>query len=320
MESKQITVKIDDRIRLVSAVLSLTNYPEQSQARKKHGTHPHARGTRRHLHAYADHPCVQQVQQMLNQSVPVSTLFGLVLTPTNNLPDWVPTGFTQSLADFYQKAGLREWWEAENIAWTTALRQLKEAFARIELHTLFKPFFGDIHYHLTFTPSLCYPTDLNIGIRMKTELTTIMPPPQAWGDSAPWAYKDDPALAYRAAIYEYGALLIDDLITANNTTFQALSVNPLPVNDKYIARFGSWRASFTSIFTAALTAIFLENTMGRIEARSYLQYMGRVEGLTSLPHITEAFSAYLEAWRSGQTTGFMPYLPTLLNQMQATTA
>ena len=42
-KQSDVRVKLDDRVRLLGAVLAATDYPEQMQRVKPHGTHAHAR-------------------------------------------------------------------------------------------------------------------------------------------------------------------------------------------------------------------------------------------------------------------------------------
>jgi hypothetical protein len=80
MTNSDIQVRLDERVRLVAAVLAATNYPEESQRLKPHGTHAHARATRKLLSDHSDHPAVQAAQTMLNQGAPLEALYTLVLT------------------------------------------------------------------------------------------------------------------------------------------------------------------------------------------------------------------------------------------------
>ncbi|MBZ0288207.1 MAG: hypothetical protein K8I30_11380, partial [Anaerolineae bacterium] len=54
-----VVVRLDDRIRLMSALLAATNWPDKSQERQPHGTHAHARATRKYLAEWIKHDAVQ---------------------------------------------------------------------------------------------------------------------------------------------------------------------------------------------------------------------------------------------------------------------
>src|SRR2546421_9158022 len=79
MDKRQVTVRYDDRVRLLSAVLAATNYPDKAQDRKKHGTHLHARGTRKAVAEHTHQPAVSSMQALLDQKVPLSSMYSYVL-------------------------------------------------------------------------------------------------------------------------------------------------------------------------------------------------------------------------------------------------
>src|SRR5579871_4006036 len=96
MEKRQIVIRVDDRVRLISAVLAATNYPDKSQERKKHGTHLHARGTRKTVMEFNHHPAVSAMQVLLDQSVPLASIYNYALRlawpalTIDDVPRWVP--------------------------------------------------------------------------------------------------------------------------------------------------------------------------------------------------------------------------------------
>ena len=67
-----VSVRLEDRIRLMSAVLAATDWPDKVHERKPHGTHLHARATRKHLHDFRTHEAVQAMQGLLNQGAPLA--------------------------------------------------------------------------------------------------------------------------------------------------------------------------------------------------------------------------------------------------------
>ncbi len=320
---RQLTVRLDDRVRLISAVLAATNYPDKSQARRKHGTHAHARATRKWLIDFMSHPAVHAAQVLLDQGLPLSAFFNYALRLSfpalqADLPQprWIPPRWHEHLAHFYEQTRLAEWWETEAPHWQTAVRHLRETFANVDLHSFLEPFVGRVAEALVFMPNICYPTDQTLGLQVGGELVVIMPPPIAWGDSAPWPYKDDPALAYRSALAEYGALLMSAYLRQHADVVATLSDRPLPiVEEAFAARHPSWHGQFISIFVASITALFLEDSVSALEARSFTQYMQKVEHLSNLPAAVSVMRRYLEDYRSGRYTSFaefMPKLPSLL--------
>jgi len=321
--TRQVTVRLDDRVRLLSAVLAATNYPERSQERRRHGTHAHARATRKWLIDFMSHPAVHAAQVLLDQGTSLTALFNYALrlsfpALSADLPQprWIPPRWDEHLQHFYEQTRLAEWWENEAPHWQTAVRHLRETFASVDLHAFLEPFVGRLVETLVFMPNICYPTDQTLGLQVGGELVVIMPPPIAWGDSAPWPYKDDPALAYRSALSEYGALLMSAYLQQHADVVATISDRPLPiVEDAFAAKHPSWHRQFISVFVASITALFLEDSVSALEARSFTQYMQKVEHLSGLPAAVSVMRRYLEDYRNGRYTSFaefMPKLPSLL--------
>ena len=321
--ARQVTVRLDDRVRLISAVLAATNYPDKSQERRKHGTHAHARATRKWLIDFTSHPAVHAAQVLLDHNMPLNALFSYALRLSfpaleADLPQprWIPPRWHEHLRHFYEQTRLAEWWASEAPHWQTAVRHLRETFASVDLHAFLEPFVGRVAESLTFMPNICYPSDQTLGLQVGGELIVIMPPPIAWGDSAPWPYKDDPALAYRSALAEYGALLMSAYLQQHADVVATISDRPLPiVEERYAARYPSWHRQFIGIFVASITALFLEDSVSALEAKSFTQYMQKVEHLAGLPTAVSVMRRYLEDYHNGRYTSFaefMPKLPSLL--------
>lgn len=108
-----VTVRLDDRVRLMSAVLAATDWPLKSQTRKPHGTHLHARSTRKFLEVVKNHPAVQSMQGLLDQNAPLEAFFTFALQlkwpdlEMSPLPTWVRSVGTSSLKTFMCKLAWR---------------------------------------------------------------------------------------------------------------------------------------------------------------------------------------------------------------------
>jgi hypothetical protein len=322
MEKRQVIVRVDDRVRLMSAVLSATNYPEKSQERKKHGTHLHARGTRKHVADQLQHPAVSAMQVLLDQNIPLASIFSYALRLTwpgltaEETPRWVPPKWNEQIKDFYEKSTLSQWWRDEADNWKTPVRHLNEAFAKADLYGFLEKFFGPVVETLVFMPNISYPSDQTIGLRIGGELITIMPPPVAWGDSPPWPYKDDEALAYRAALTQFSNILMDSFILQHEEMIDNLAQKPLPVDPKYAEVNRTWQDQFIGLFRAGMIYIFLEDSMNSLEAKSFMQYMQKVEHMNILPGVVSIMRRYLDECKAGRYKTFADYLPSFPKQLR----
>jgi len=322
MDKRQVTIRIDDRVRLMSAVLAATNYADKSQDRKKHGTHLHARGTRKQVAEFNHHPAVNALQVLLDQNTPLSSVFNYAMRLTwpglmgDDMPRWVPPRWNEHLKHFYEATNLTKWWADENEPWQLTVRHLNEGFAKVDLYAFLEPFVGQVVDTLVVMPNISYPTDQNIGMRVGGELIVIVPPPLAWGDSPPWPYKDDEALAYRAALTEYTHILMSAYMRQHNDLFNTLAEKPLPVDEKYAAAHPTWRDQFLGLFKAATLALFLEESVSTLEAKSFLMYMQKVENVTILPGVVSILRRYLDEYKAGRYTSFSDYLPNFQKHLR----
>lgn len=326
-EKRSIAVRIEDRIRLFSAVLGATNYPDKSQDRKKHGTHAHARATRKLVIEYNHHPAVHAMQVLLDQGIPLAAMCNYMLRLTwpnlessEEMPRWVPPRWNEHLRHFYDLTKLEKFWAEEAPAWNTPIRHLNEIFTSADLYRFFEPFVGHVAETMVFLPNISYPTDQTIGLRLGGEIVAIVPPPIAWGDSPPWPFKDDPALAFRTALSEYGSMLMDAYLHQHADLVKSLAEKPLPIDERFAAAHPNWHSQFMGVFKATIIALFLEDSVSALEAKSFTQYMQKVEGLTILPSVVSVIRRYLEEYRAGRYKGFADYLPNFTKHLRVAKA
>ena len=113
-----VKVRIDDRVRLIGALLAMTSYPNDIQRIRPHGTHIHARNTRRTLGDLSADPAVMQAQAMLDAKTPLETFFTLAmhlhpetLEVVRPLPGWVPADWATNLKGFSKRTHLSLWFD-----------------------------------------------------------------------------------------------------------------------------------------------------------------------------------------------------------------
>ncbi len=318
-----VTVRLDDRIRLMAAALAATDYPEQAQERKRHGTHAHARATTKRLKDYKQHPAIVGLQSLLDQNAPVEAMYTLIMhcswpdMKIKALPRWAPPGWNQHLRDFYEDANLAQWWQDEQLVWKRALTECQQVFETVHFTQFLRPFVGDIKERFVFSPNLAYPTDHEIGIRVGQELFAITPPPLAWGDSPPWPYNEETMLthSYRAALTQYGRLLLIAYLKANAAKVAEASQKELPVSDQFKAAHPSWEDQFVTLFVAAAVALYLEEYVSEAEAKAYMLLERKARGMTILPGTVSVLQRYLQEYGK-KYQSFVDFLPVFPKQLR----
>lgn len=312
-----ITVRLDDRIRLISAVLAATDFPEKSQRLKPHGTHAHSRATRKYLQDHIQHPAIRMTQTLLDQGVPLEALFtGMLyydwptIKPSGTLPSWIPTGWGEQLRDFYDRAALGEWWQKERFVWDKASNESTKVFSRVDYKTFFLPFLGEIPENLVFMPNVSFPTDREVGLNYKGELICIAPPPMAWGDSPPWPY-DEPTMvmhSYKVSIVQYVRLKLLPYLREHAEKVAEAAKNELPVNDQFRAQFPAWEDQFTELFVSALVAIYLEDFVSEAEYKAFVLMEKKVRGMNILPGTVSVLRRFLQE-RDNKFSSLIDFLP-----------
>jgi hypothetical protein len=197
----EISVTIDDRVRLVAAVLAAGSWPAREQALEPHAVHPQAKLTRGYVSDFPDHPAVVATDRALDDGVPVDSLFATALRsrwPTFEPLQVLPNGFDaerwlSQLADFYTDSAIAAFfWADHKATWHEAKQGLDRIFDTDTLSVLLAQLTGrPAPQDLVIVPNLVYPALCSIVAAAGETLYLIMPPPRAVGESPPWSYGED---------------------------------------------------------------------------------------------------------------------------------
>lgn len=321
-QEQDVHVRLDNRIRLMSATLAASDWPLKAQQRQPHGTHAHARATRRFLEPVKNHPAVQGMQDLLNSGAPLEAIFTLAahfVWPhmiVEEQPRWAPPHWNDSLRDFFEKANLSRWWHDEDALWQSSIRESEKMFNGVTFKPFLKLFFGEIVENLIFIPNISYPTDGEVSVRADGELICISPPRLAWGDSPPWPFDEDPGYIYRSSLSQYGRLLMHSYLRAHAEKIAPIAEIPLPVSDQFKARYPTWQEQFTTLFVAAIAAIYLEDHVNKKEADAYVLMERKMHGMTALPGMVSVTRRYLREREGGRYQEVIDFLPVFPKQLK----
>ncbi|MBN2469400.1 MAG: hypothetical protein JXN59_01655 [Anaerolineae bacterium] len=311
----QVHVKIDDRVRLMSALLAATSWPDFEQERKAHGTHAHARATRRLVQVYDKHPAALILQALLDRGLPLEDVFAYILGLDwpgllgDHNPTWAPPTWARHLLNFYEKARLEEWWAQENEVWSRSITEAQRMLKDAPLASFLRPFVGEFSADFVFVPNLCYPTDIEVGVAAGDSLYCITPPRVAWGDNPPWPFDEDPAHIFSAALVQYGRLLMSRYLQAHPEALATAAARKLPISPELAAQHDTWEAQFLALFGAGSVAIYLEDHISPQEAQAYILLEKKARGLVELPGVVSVLRRYLSGHAEGNYADFADYLP-----------
>ncbi len=322
--STDVTIVVDDRMRLMSAALAATDFPERAQERKRYFAHAHARATTKYIadKGLLTHPAIIGLQGMLDDNVPLETLYALLMHLTwpgltvRQLPSWAPPKWNSLMWDFYTQADLATFWKNEAAVWDKAIAQSKTVFQKRPFKPFLQEFIGEFPEELVFEPNICYPADRELGVRVHNQVHAIVPPAQAWGDSPPLPYDEDTMLMHpiRAALTSFGRVLVGAYLRANSALLAEASKKELPVSEQFKALHPAWDDQFVTIFVAGAVAIYLEDFVDPREAKAYVLEETKARGMAILPGAVNVLRRYLQEKGNRYNTlaEFLPVFPVQL--------
>jgi hypothetical protein len=275
-----IKVKVDDRARLVTAVLAASTWPDEEQAQLTHAVHPHAKQTRHFVSNLANHPAVVGMNQAWLNGVELDSMFSaaarcqwpsFITTPRETLPRVLQIeGWTQSLAKFARDTNIANlFWPQHQAIWDAATAEMRTIFQNNHLLTFIEQVKGTpIPQTVQVMPNLVYPALRAVLATSNQTLYLLIPPPKAVGESPPWPYSEDHgwviAFATRKLLHHIFAEELHDLEDEQQ-----------------------------QMFIHAVTVLALEHTLDEFEGQAYLLRHKKEDNLPGLPDLVEKLRAYI---------------------------
>ena len=195
-------IKIDERLRLVTAVLAVSDWSTDEQDQLTHAVHPQAKQVRQFVAPFSSHPAVKGANEALINGVELADLFSAALrcawpdfTPTAELPNVLKIKeWLHSLANFaYATAVATEFWPQQTAVWQEAVTALKSIFSSDGLlNSLAQLGDSGMETAVSLMPNLIFPALSPVVATTDGALTLLLPPPKAVGESPPWPFDEDP--------------------------------------------------------------------------------------------------------------------------------
>ena len=327
MSDNDVIVRLDDRIRLLSAVIAATDYPDEAQKTKPHGTHAHARATRKYIADHADHPAVHMTQALLDNETPLEAMFALVMLmdwpdmTAGDLPPWAPAGYGEQLAMFRESSRIEAFWaqDQEAARWKSAQAEATNVFGGdLEFKRFLSPFLGAIDKTMVFIPNISYPTNYDIGFALGDELICIAPPPLAWGESPPWPYDEATMIthSFKTALMTYANILLKAYLDTHADALTDIAKEDLPLHEQFIAQYPTWREQFSTLFLSGAIAMYLEEHVDDKEYKAYMLMEKKANGLVNLPGTVSVMRRYLQEVGGGKYDNLIEFLPFFPKQLR----
>ena len=260
MSNSQLEIVIDDRLRLVTAVLAAGKWPDLEQAQLTHAVHPYAKQTRQFVTDYAGHPAVIWVNQVIERGEPLDDVFTAVFQSVQQ----------EAFDDFLTTAKLASFWQEHAAYWDEAQNDLTTIFQDSQLPAFLNKISDNpIKQTIRIMPNLVYPALTSVLVSDFETLTLIQPPPKAVGESPPWPYGEDPGWVQANVCRRLVQFALADTLETLPPDKQAL-------------------------LTHAAATIYLETAVDEGEAMAYMVRSKKQHDLPGLPVVVAALRDYIE--------------------------
>ncbi|MEJ2749789.1 MAG: hypothetical protein P8183_18055, partial [Anaerolineae bacterium] len=256
----ELNVVIDERARLVTAVLAASQWPEMEQEQATHAVHPHSKQVRQQVRPLADHPAVTQLNAGLDGKRPLTDFFTAALYPEAKpeLAEW-----TAVLPDFAVQTKLADFWATHTEPWEEARAGLEAIFAQSQIMTFLGRLLGHpVPKDVAVMPTVTYPMLNPVLAETNETVYFILPPAKAWGESPPWPHGEDPGWAVAQTCWHLARHFLAGTLAGLDETGQALLLH------------------------AAVT-LCLETDFDEAEAMAYLVRSKKEHSLPRLPLVVE---------------------------------
>lgn len=285
-----VKVTVDNRVRLVAAALASSDWVDKEQERAgRHAVHPHAKQTRQYLADYEEHPVMASINQVVADGADLTPLFTVAVRcnwPTFEVQEPLPEPYADGawagqLADFYVDTAIAAFFWAEHAAaWQEAERDLQIIFRT----NLLADFLGQLRGHpleqtLIIVPNLLYPARHSLVACTSQAYYLILSLPPAWGESAPWPFRDGVDWTLSEACRVLCETLLAETLAHFTDEQRALLLH-------------------------AAATLFLEQAIGEPAAMSYLVQTKKAQKLPQLPLVVDNLREQLRVKRVDLLTLF----------------
>jgi hypothetical protein len=273
--ASELTVVIDERVRLVTAVLAASHWPEMEQAQTTHAVHPHSKQVKQWVRPFQNHRAVQRVNDSFGANVGLDSLFTAVLrcgwsdkinitAPPEGAQDWI-----KSLADFAVQSQMLDFWADHAQPWEEARTGLDVIFSRSQIISFLGQLLGQtVAKNVAVMPTVTYPMLNPVLAETDDTVFFILPPAKAWGESPPWPHGEDPGWVIAQTCWHLANHFLADTLGELDEINQALLLH------------------------AAVT-LCLEADFDEAEAMAYLVRSKKEHNLPRLPLVVEQLRDYL---------------------------
>jgi hypothetical protein len=273
-----VQVVLDNRVRLVGAVLAASDWPALEQAETPHAVHAQAKFTGQYVMPHQGHPAVQLANRFIAQDVPVADLFQAAVQcewasfeTQAPLPGSFAAGdWVEALADFYVDTAIAAFfWADHNKLWETSAGEIERIVHRSTLPAFLGRLMNIEPPPIQAMPNLTYPSLQSLAVSPPDSILAILPPPRAYGESPPWPYGEEADWV---------------LSQICSSTLQLLL-------SRQLSDAGREKIE---LLAHAATALFLEQSLSEADSKAYLVHHRQSYDQERLPPIMDGLREQLQ--------------------------
>lgn len=328
-----VIVRDDPKIKLLSYVLSLTDYPEKEQERRPHAVHKILSETRRQLDMYTSLSAVTELKNYLNNNIWFIFIQAYVFSlnwpelEAEKFPVYIPefipeivhSNYNTLLREFYHQTSLSKLWKQHDRSWKDACDDTKKCFRNIKIKDLLTKLFGKLNYDLVFFPNILVPQLISTGPSSTTELCCVArtPGPAELGMSVKSFYEDCNWVRI-VAFHEYCHPLMDEVYRANKEVFNEIKkvAKNGSVLNEYRKYYPDWEDLFTEILIYSMTIVFLRYEVSLNAAKDFEQESREKTGIKNYDRVADIIEEYLIEHEKGNYNTISEYFPEIINKLK----
>jgi len=328
-----VSVQIDDRVRLMASVLLLTKFVSENPGSKPH---PLRVETLEFLREHDSHPCVEACRGLprrhwmsafyccavqLRRDGSVFSLPKLDGSHEgeDDFADFEQAGYPALLSRFREDTGIDSLWRRTDELWSEAVHDCRTLLGDSNLDEFVELCFGRVRHKLVFVPNPLDPPTFGFGPSDGQTAYCIMGPP--------WVPQDT-ADAVRYASYGRSLAYVAFHELAHSLWNDARNQCPSIVNETgawdhsmvlkgyFPKMYESWSGRLDEIVIRALTALYCKELEGEPAAQLMLKKEKDESGIDVIDRVFLCLHHYIQRRRCGEYSGLVEYLPVLAKEVQ----
>ena len=321
-------VQIDDRIRLMSSVLLLTDLGRENSKRRKR--HEIRKQVEKYLHPFASHPCAR-VSRVLAARHWIDAFYSYSVMlgdpprfEPNQRQDTLKSNellnefedeydYSSLLADFWSDADLPTLWRDARVSWDGVVTECEVELSGAGISKFMSGFFGSDLNSTSVFPNPLTPPMFGFAVSGPRSKHVVCGPP-VHSLLSPFRVRYDnyaglgPLVVHEMCHFEW-----DEILSKGSRIIE----NTAHLNDQttwsgwFPQIYTSWGSRLCELTIQAIVCIYLEELGCQRWAQSELSSGANSHKPDLISHLFRSLRVYFSQRRLGSNTSLSEYLPTL---------